>query len=63
MTEELKPCAHCGANAYLIDDRQECSYSIAIARIFYYVICQGCKIATDNEKESQIAIDKWNKRV
>ena len=68
MSEELKPCAHCGEKAELIDDR-----------LGWYVSCGGCGSTvmgeralepetqedsnqTDWDYYEQSAIQKWNKR-
>lgn len=52
MTDELKPCAHCGSE----DTRVELTFFNEIKK----VMCWGCGISTQFDP---MAIEKWNRRV
>jgi len=56
MTEELKPCPHCGGiDSIAIQQSITNEYD----RVVWTVYCKSCDIASENEKE---AIKRWNRR-
>lgn len=56
MTEELKPCAHCGWSAYVVN------VSDSHGPDQYQVTCLGCGISTCSYADKTKAIYRWNTR-
>lgn len=51
MSEELKPCAHCGGEAEC--DQQGCTY---------FVFCTKCGVSTDTDYIKDVVVENWNTR-
>ena len=58
MSEELKPCPHCGLGGdeiELLEDRERVIVS-------HYVYCDGCGARTGYKFSGEAAIAAWNRR-
>lgn len=58
MTDELKPCEHCGNPAKWIQEIQQSPDSVRLG----YVRCSECEIRTGSMLTKSEAIAAWNRR-
>ena len=54
MTEDLKPCPYCGAQAIIMNTQGD--------EKGYCVLCENCGILSGLCKDKQVLIKKWNTR-
>lgn len=58
MTEELKPCEHCGNPAKWIQEIHQSPDSVRLG----YIRCSACEIRTGSMLTKSEAIAAWNRR-
>lgn len=62
MTDELKPCAHCGGGHVVEEWRREDDRTDYWTMTLWRVTCGECGMSTDWHASREAALDVWNKR-
>lgn len=62
MSDELKPCAHCGGGHVVEEWRREDDRTDYWTMTLWRVTCGGCGMSTDWHASREAALDVWNKR-
>lgn len=60
--EELKKCPFCGGEAF-IHELKEDFLGVGFEIKGYAVVCTNCHSSTEYDKNKNICIESWNRRV